>query len=381
MRKFNFNILGILILTSLLAPAQDSEAYYAKHWSIALSPEPQNGYYQITTFIPTRYLLFIEDRNDFRKIGSQDYLYATTQDDVPVLVLVQTVSEQPFRKSVGRHQVIFNCPYDLCRTEGCDRNDTEQLWQIVAGEAFEMVNFEEDEMITLRGMRINNDILTGYININELHILHRQGIITRTDVPHPYYNIQRTEVANIGTDCSQIKNAGYEEPLGNQPELEKLVLEAFGIGRVKTGVGNIIFEKEIGAGGEKTAFFVYDIENRRVTEKYRMVAAVTYMCREKGISETPVRIKKVHLKNLMTEQEHFLDFEKYKSPDVLLNHLNSPYLFSVNTYQHYIDLIKRLGDEFENRALAGYFLSEFNVSCRSLDRSRGEIRGYSYRED
>jgi hypothetical protein len=255
------------------------------------------------------------------------------------------------------------------------------LWQIVAGEAFEMINFEEEEIIKLRGTRINNDTLTGYVNINELHTLHRRGIITRTDVPHPHYHIQRTEVMNIGTDCSQIKLAGYEEPLGTQPELEKLVLEAFGIGRVKNNLGNILYEKEIGAKGEKLAFFVHDIENMRMAEKYKMIAAVTYLCREKGISETPIRIEKVHLKNLMTGKEHFLDFEKYKSPKVLLEYLHSPYLFSVNTYQQYIDLVRRLGDEFEDRALAGYFLSEYNVSCRSLYRSRSEVRGYSYLKD
>jgi hypothetical protein len=120
MRKFILIILGIKFLTSWPVSAQVNDPYYTKLWSIALSPEPINGYYQITTFIPTRYLLFIEDRNDLRRIGSQDYLNAITQDDVPVLVLAQTVSEQPFRESVGRHQVIFNCPYDLCRTEGCE---------------------------------------------------------------------------------------------------------------------------------------------------------------------------------------------------------------------------------------------------------------------
>jgi hypothetical protein len=83
----------------------------------------------------------------------------------------------------------------------------------------------------------------------------------------------------------------------------------------------------------------------------------------------------------MTGKEHFLDFEKYKSPKVLLEYLHSPYLFSVNTYQQYIDLVRRLGDEFEDRALAGYFLSENNVSCRSLYRSLSEVRGYSYLKD
>jgi len=169
--------------------------------------------------------------------------------------------------------------------------------------------------------------------------------------------------------------------VSDQMELERLVLETFEIGRVKTSLGNIVYEKEIGKKGQKVSFFVYDVENLRMQENFQMVAAVTYLCREKGLSEVPVRIEKVQIRNLLDKRDHFLDSAKYKSPDLLLDYLNSPYLFSVNTYQQYIDLIKRLGDEFGDRALAGYFLSEFNVSCRSVDRGKPEIRGYSYRAD
>lgn len=381
MRIFFEALLSVLIIYSVQISAQENEPYYTKHWSIALSQESIGGRYPITTFIPTRYLLFIQNRNDLLKIGSQEYVAATTQDDVDVLVLNETVSGQSFRQSVGRHQVIFNCPYDLCRAPGCDRNDPEQLWQIGAGEAFEFVNSEEDELIALRGIRVTGDTLVGYMNINELYALNRQGVITRADYPHPKFKIQRTEVKNVGTDCSQIKAVGYEQPVSDQVELERLVLETFEIGRVKTNLGNIVYEKEIGKKGQRVSFFVYDVENMRVQENFRMVAAVTYLCREKGLSEAPVRVEKVHIKNLSDRKDHFLDFAKYKSPDLLLDYLNSPYLFSVNTYQQYIDLIKRLGEEFGERALAGYFLSEFNVSCRSVDRGKPEIREYSYRAD
>lgn len=372
-------LLSVLIIYSTQIFAQENEPYYTKHWSIALSQQSIGGRYPITTFIPTRYLLFIQNRDSLKKIGSQEYIAATTQDDVKVLVLNETVSGRSFKKSVGRHQVIFNCPYDLCRKPGCDRNDPEQLWQIGAGEAFEFINSEEEELIALRGIRVTGDTLVGYMNINELYALNRQGVITRADYPHPKFMIHRTEVKNIGTDCSEIKAAGYEQPVSDQMKLERLVLETYEIGRVKTSLGNIVYEKEIGKKGQKVSFFVYDIENERMQENFQMIAAVTYLCREKGLSEAPVRIEKVQIKNLLDKRDHFLDFVKYKSPDLLLDYLNSPYLFSVNTYQQYIDLTKRLGDEFGDRALAGYFLSEYNVSCRSVYRSKPEIRGYSYR--
>lgn len=117
-------LLSVLIICSAQISAQENEPYYARQWSIALSQESIGGRYSITTFIPTLYLLIIQDRNDLKKIGSQEYIAATTQDDVDVLVLNETVSGRPFRESVGKHQVIFNCPYDLCRARGA----TGMIW-------------------------------------------------------------------------------------------------------------------------------------------------------------------------------------------------------------------------------------------------------------
>lgn len=382
MRPLTFLCGSIFLLTARVA-AQQGDFYYTKQWSIALSQTPVGGYYQLTTFMPTRYLLFIQDRNARVRIGSQDYLAATTQDGVDVLVLEEMVSEQPFRRSVGRHQVIFNCPYALCRTPACNHSDSSQVWQVDPGEAFEMINFEEEALINLRGIRVASDTLdtlAGYMSVDELHDLDRQGVLTRTDLPFPRYRIQRIELGSIGTGCGQVKPAGYEQPAGEHAELEQLALQAFGFGRRKSGGGNLVYEKPLGKKRQQVSFLVYQVQDLQVQSQFKMVAAVTYLCRERDSVEVPVRIEKVRIHNLKDGKEYLLEFEKYKSPDILLNYLYSPYLFSVNTYPQYIDLIRRLGDTFGDRELAGYFLSEFNRSCRSGDRGRPEVREYSYRE-
>ncbi len=382
MRRLILLFCRILLFPVWIA-AQEGNPYYTKQWSIALSQTPVGGYYQLTTFMPTRYLLFIRDRNASVRIGSQEYLAATTQDGVDVLVLEEMVSEQPFRRSVGRHQVIFNCPYMLCRTPACNRSDSSQVWQVDPGEAFEMINFEEEPLINLRGIRVASDTLdtlAGYMSVDELHDLDRQGVITRTDLPLPRYRIQRIELGSIGTGCSQVKPAGYEQPAGEQAELEQLALQSFGFGRLKSGGGNLLYEKPLGKKRQQISFLVYQVQDLQVQNHFKMIAAVTYLCRERDGGEAPVRIERVRIRNLKDEKDYLLEFEKYKSPDILLNYLYSPYLFSVNTYQQYIDLIRRLGETFGDRELGGYFLSEFNRSCRSVDRGRPEVREYSYRE-
>lgn len=376
-------LFGSTLFLAGRAESQHGDFYYTKQWSIALSQTPVGGYYQLTTFMPTRYLLFIQDRKARVRIGSQDYLPATTQDGVKVLVLEEMVSEQPFRRSVGRHQVIFNCPYALCRTPACNRSDSSRVWQVDPGEAFEMINFEEEALIHLRGIRFTGDTLdtlVGYISVDELHDLDRQGVLTRTDLPFPRYQIQRIELENLGTGCSQVKPAGYEQPPGERAELEELALQALGFGRRKGEGGNLLYEKPAGKKRQKISFLVYQVQDLQLQNQFQMVAAVTYQCRERDGLEVPVRIERVRIHSLKDGKEYLLEFEKYKSPDILLNYLYSPYLFSVNTYQQYIDLIRRLGDTFADRELAGYFLSEFNRSCRSVDRNRPEVREYSYRE-
>jgi hypothetical protein len=70
-----------------------------------------------------------------------------------------------------------------------------------------------------------------------------------------------------------------------------------------------------------------------------------------------------------------LSYEDFKTPEKLVG---SPYLFSVNTYQQYTDLMIRLGDIFGDRALAGLFLAEFNRSCSSSMRKKELCSSYSY---
>jgi len=58
-----------------------------------------------------------------------------------------------------------------------------------------------------------------------------------------------------------------------------------------------------------------------------------------------------------------------------------PYMWSVNTTTQYFDLMKVLSQKLGDRSLAGYFLAQFNRSCRERDRlNKRECNQHSYSE-
>jgi len=67
--------------------------------------------------------------------------------------------------------------------------------------------------------------------------------------------------------------------------------------------------------------------------------------------------------------------EPWSTPENLSNNVLGayPYMWSVNTTDQYFDLMARLSEKFGDRALAGFFLSEFNRSCKKKDRKNKEI--------
>jgi hypothetical protein len=382
MRPIVLAIICAAVLFPVDLNAVDGDPYFAFEESFALSQELMNGRYPINTFIPRTFLLFIPDRNETKKIGESQYLAATTQDGVEVFVLASTVSTNPFNRTIGRHEIIFNSPNVLCRTTGCDKNNPEQVWQIHAGDAFKMEQANSAGFYQLRGLRFGNEVI-GFVRDSELELLTRRGIVTRTDFQHPKYTITRNEGTLTGTECGEIREVGYEKTVGGGISFEIPILTTFGIG-VSAEVGGrqtIRITRAYGGGNKKYSFFVYDVRNNRTERMFQLVAQVIYVCEEGGLVQPLKRIKRVDLKNSTTGESYSLSFETFGTPDDLLTYTRLPYLFSVNSYEQYTELMDWLGVLFEDRALAGYFLSEFNRSCRSLSRRIPKCRSHSYREE
>jgi hypothetical protein len=381
MRYFITLIICAIGFSPMELIAQGSDPYFAFEEGFALSQQMEMGRYPITTFIPRGYLLFVRDRKDSKEISGRKYLAATTQDGVDVFVLESAVTKKTFRETVGNQEIIFNSANVLCRSPGCDENDPEQVWQIHAGEAFKIIESTHG-FYKIRGDRFGNEVI-GYIKDSHLENLTRHGYVTRADLRHPKYTITRTEGKESETECGEKREEGDEKKVGAGITLEIPILKTFGIGIAGgvEGARTVKITRSYGGDNQKYSFLIYTIRNNRAEETSTFVAQVIYTCESGGLIRPLKKIERVDLKNPETGETYSLSFSSFRTPDDLLPYTRSPYLFSVNSYRQYRELMDSLGTLFDDRALAGYFLSEFNRSSRSQDRLKAKCQNYSYKID
>lgn len=371
-------VLLVIILATPVS-AQYGDPYYAFEESWAITKAKCAGGYNISTFIPRMCLLFISNRDSSITVNNQPFLEAITQDGVCVLVHESTVSKKPFIKSVGSHEVVFNAPYNLCRSMGCNTEDSDQVWRIHAGESFKRTPLSEGQMIKLTGRREDNE-LTGYIGAIELEDLTKRGVVTRADLRYPKYEIKKIDLTSLDMACGKIYEIGRKIIRDSQSEtalLDSLAVVTFGLGTV--GPEWITYEKSIGSRDKAYTFHAYEVENTRTDNNFALVAAVTYECVHQGVDPRKVRISHVDLRSPDGSRQIDLSASDFIADDALKDYVKTPYLFSVNNYYQYINLMDRLGQIFGDRSLAGYFLSEFNRSCGSENRQLEVSKSYSYK--
>ncbi|UCD94560.1 MAG: hypothetical protein JSU69_00475 [Candidatus Zixiibacteriota bacterium] len=379
-------LVSLLVVGCIQLMAQEKNPYYAFEESFALSKVERTNVYNITTFIPRKFLLYIDTiagREFTHNIGGSEFLKVTTQDGVEVYVLESTVSDSTFRKSIGSHEIIFNSEHIMCRQKGCSKEIDDQVWHIQRGDAFKIVE-DDGTILRLLAHRDGNKIV-GFLSKSEREELtNKKGIVTRADKDHPKYAITRTELGQLSTRCGIVVPAGTSKHL-KHPETEKelveLVLQAFGFASVVDGtnVPDIVYNTDLGEADKSIKFFVYDVENKWEYEKFRLVAAVTYLCERQGIIYSKERIEFVQIIRPDNGRRYNLDFRDYWSPDTLMKLIIPPYLFSVNCYDQYTNLMNKLGNVFGDRCLAGFFLSEFNRSCGSEHRTIERCQSYTYK--
>lgn len=381
------NLSLLIIFTffyAINALAQPKHPYYGFEESFALSEAEKSGYYKISTFIPRAFLLFVEDRNKTYKIDKvNDYLKVITQDGVDAYVLENTVSKRTFNESLKDRQIIFNAEYKLCRIKGCIKSERGQIWQIYRGEAFKMESSEGGDFVKLSGDRIDNKIV-GYLSRSELENLTKRGIITRADLHHPNYSITKFELHTLNTKCDEILEAKSKRTASREEqiqELDKLALKSFNIGKMTKGpsLPQIEFKDKYGESDKKYSFTAYHIKNKRTQEEFNLIALVVFNCKKQGIRKEPVQIEYVKIINPENDRTYELSFEDFKMPETVRKLLPGPFFFSVNSYDQYIDLLDRLSEIFDDRSLAGYFLSEYNRSLPLKHRSNESLIDYTYK--
>jgi len=369
----------------VLNPGQSTQAadpYFSFEESFALSPYPESGRFPIITFIPRTMLLYIDDRDEMHDISGRKYLLAETQDGVKVYIDETTVSKDTFKNVVGTEEIIFNSETAICKTIGCDTTDPSNIWNIHAGDAFNFQRTNIFGVVELVGFRYNQKIV-GYLNESELKKMTMHGVITRADQKHPKYSITKEISKDLSTQCGEIVTKGTTKELGGKIDPELPILKTFGIG-VGIGAGaekKVKIEKAYGAQNQKFSFFNYRIRNNRSGEQYQLLAQVIYECDQGPLISPLKRILRIDMINPKTNKIYSMSFDEFKTPDDLYRFTSSAYLFSVNTYQQYADLMERLGTIFEDRSLAGFLLSEFNRSCGSKYRKLDKVRSYSYKDN
>lgn len=361
------------------------EAYVTLVESFGVATEKEGDKYRTVTFIPRTFLLFDIDKEEpDLKVGKQ-YLAATTQDGVRIFLLERTVSEGPFKTVYGDQDIIFNKSHSVCSEIHCDQQDDDQLLKINAGEVFkaEEINVSETTVYKLvgnRGNRNSTDFVTGFIRKDEIEKLNRKSVVTYATLRHPRYGLTSSEAKAINTSCGKKITQDERKYVDNLSDTDEELISAFGIATVGAG-GNLQFNRSYGGESKEVVYKIYDVVDRRIEPKThtRYAAQIVYRCDESDIFAKRTFIDSVAIINMTTKSTYTLKPEG--TPEDLFKYTGAPYMYSVNNSRHYFQIMDKLSEQFESRALAGYFLAGFNRSCNGKDRKREESCQHSAYEE
>ncbi|ADZ92016.1 hypothetical protein [Marinomonas mediterranea] len=364
-----------LFSVSVLANGADN-AHVTLVETFGLATKKEGDKYRIITFIPRTFLLFDIDKEEpDLKVGKQ-YLAATTQDGVRVFLLERAVSKGPFKTVFGDQDIIFNKSHSVCFSIQCDQQDDDQLLKINAGEVFkaEELNIAGTEVYRLvgnRGNRNSVDEVTGYISKDQLEKLNHKSVVTYATLRHPRYGLTSSEAKAINTSCGQKIERDERKNFGTLSEADKALISAFGVAAIGGG-GNLQFKRSYGGESKEVVYKVYDVVDRRIEPNIQTTyaAQIVYRCDESDIFAKRTFIESLAIINTTTNSTH--TFKPEGTPENLLEYTGAPYMYSVNNSRHYFQIMDKLSEQFESRALAGYFLAGFNRSCKGKYRKREE---------
>ncbi len=372
-------VLIALMACGLLARAQaENSPYYVVFETWGLATSPLETGLKIVSFLPERYLLYIDNRDAREEAFGREYLRAVTQDGVNVLVNPDDVSRSTFRERIGTHEVIFNSEFSLCKSPGCRPID-DNAWSIARGDAFNIVATDENGFHTLEGRR--DELFRGYISETELNEWKQHGQITRADEPHPRYDIDKRRAATLATRCGELRRVNDLYLLESDDAATERVLNQLRVAEIDDG--RIKVTTEYGAAGRMYEFFSYHIEDheaRAPSERFfRMAAAFRYVCRTGDLGVvTREYIEGVVLSSSRRTDVVEIEIDDFGTPKNLLELTDSPYMISINKPSHFFRALEIISREIRDRTLAGYLVTELNRSCRSVERANRNSRCRSY---
>lgn len=375
--KLSFSIVLVILLLPINSEAKGAEeAHVTLVETFGLATEKEGGKYRVVTFIPRTFLLFDinKEEPDF-KVGKQ-YLAATTQDGVRVFLLERAVSEGPFKTVFGEQDIIFNKSHSVCFTIQCDQQDDDQLLKINAGEVFktealDIAGVDIYKLIGNRGNRHSINEIIGYISKNELDMLNLKSVVTYATLRHPRYGLTTSQSTAINTSCGEQIKKDELRTVDTLSNSDRELINAFRVATIGGG-GNLQFNRGYGGKGKEVVFKLYNVTDRRSEPNIETsyAAQIVYRCDESDIFLKRTRIESLAIINTETNSTH--TFKPEGTPEDLLAFTGAPYLYSVNNSRQYFQLMDKLSEQFESRALAGYFLAGFNRSCKGKHRKQEE---------
>ena len=404
-------VVGSALLLASRADAQDAPHYtLVKIFGVDMERSEDRGY-PVSAYLPPRTLLFDIDHTAPDLTVGQLYSYAVTQDGVPIAIYnppdQPAISRGPLLcdeiapfPNCDADLLVFHTSYDLCRDMSCI-GDGARL-SINPGDIAEIVDTNDDfvELTINRG-----ELVAAVISREELATAEHRAIVTRVnisdpDLRHPHFRVEVTRSELVSADCGEIATSPPQ--LVAVSQVEETIIEALRLGIVdrstatEEGLGKVVFNQfgreadASGNGAERWEHRFYRFANQRQNAPDRTFAAqIVYRCIKTGSISESKYIRFVNLVEIADDEVvdsitlmPWMQTPDGISPDEYRFHLRSqtrdPFLWSVNTPEQHFSLMKQIVAEFGNRAMAGYFYSEFNRSCNSEGRLTVLCRGYDF---
>lgn len=330
----------VTVLTALglvLPGVLFADSKWAACPSFGISIDPENSRYPVLTFIPAGTLLFDTDRSECSGQTEEPYTDKTRSCTDEITHAYTAVTTQDGVRLCILDEYVF------------DKN-------------------------TIPAEKLNN--------------WNKDGVDVFTDRPQPELSVIRKKGNYFNLECgeSRRRNDGIQRVYGeNINKYDKIINDHFGLADIKkdgtTGNDqprfNVEFREDYGEDNRSYEYRVYKVkENNSDTDRdveKTYATQIIYKCTRTGRAVTLRQIYSVVLKQQDDEQKDIWQatLDPWYTPPDLEEFTGTPhYLYSVNNRQQYFALMSRLERFFPNKAESGYFLAEFNRSCRYSERDR-----------
>ena len=378
----------VLVFVVMFAPvmslsAEVNSPHFILEGTFALSKDKvsKDNKHKVVAYLPKGALVFLKKSNNANqsntkripRAGGDEYLLVETNSDIEIYVLKRLISKKSIPLSASNEWIILNSDIEICRDSECRE---ERKFYGRSGDVFQII--KKLGGYILRRKWLEEDI-EGYLSKEKFRSHIKSLLINKYDLVNPKkYMVSKYTSELLNAKCSKIFQNNKRFNRLNKKDVE--IVDRFELGTVKVdnGLRQLLLNEGYGNEGGAISWNIYEFKETSSSRKHRYIAKVEYSCAGK----VKTRIDKVTLLKIVDDaidDRIWLEDSSTPSDLVTRNKNNDAYLYSVNSFEQYSGLLKKLESEFQDRYIAEYFLIEFNRSCKSRYRRDGLCRSYVYR--